>query len=228
MNKSGSLCPAVKAADIVGDKWTLLILRELFLGSTRYSDFERAIPRISPSVLSSRLKDMEAASLIVKRKPQGAKTAEYRLTRAGKELAPIVDQLSHWGMRWAKRQLEEEDVDVAAFMWDFHRTLKTDELPDGATVFSIQVTDQNRMDKWWIIATEGEVDLCTDDPGHDVHLYITAGLGNLASVWLGHIALKKMLESGDIVLSGEPDLERSAHRWFPQSPYAGIESEPSD
>lgn len=100
MNKSGSLCPALKAADVVGDKWILLILREMFLGSTRYGEFERAIPRISPSVLSGRLKQMETTGLIIKRAGKGGKGKTYRLTRAGKELAPIVDHLSRWGLRW--------------------------------------------------------------------------------------------------------------------------------
>jgi len=220
LNKSGSLCPALKAADIVGDKWTLLILREMFLGTVRYSDFERAIPRISPSVLSTRLKQMDQAGLIIKRITQGGKGSEYRLTRSGKELAPIVDQLSRWGLRWAKRRLEDEDIDVGAFMWDFHRTLKVDELPDGDTVFCVQISNAKDMDKWWLIAHASEVDLCTEDPGHNVDLYIAGKLENLAAVWMGDVTLQKAVAEGVINLTGEPHLEKSAHRWFPRTIYA--------
>ena len=113
MNKSGSLCPAVKAADIIGDKWILLILRELFLGSSRYNDFQRGIPRISPTVLSNRLKKLEEHGLVIKKTKAGQKATEYRLTKSGRELAPVLDQLSRWGLRWARAQLTNDDIDVA-------------------------------------------------------------------------------------------------------------------
>jgi len=228
LNKSGSLCPALKAVDVVGDKWVLLILREMFLGSTRYNDFERAIARISPSVLSGRLKQMEAHGLIIKRAKQGQKGTEYRLTRGGKELAPIVDHLSRWGLRWARRQLEDEDIDVGSFMWDFHRTLNLSELPDGEMVFCVQFPEQKNYTKWWLIAGDEAVDLCTEDPGRSVDVYISGELSHIAAVWMGDVALKQSMEEGHITLTGETHLERTANRWFPRSMYADIRPETED
>lgn len=222
MNTSGSLCPAVKAADIVGDKWVLLILRELFLGSTRYAEFQRGIPRISPTILSKRLKQLESSGLLIKKSVPGQKATEYRLTKAGRELAPVIDQLSRWGLRWARRRIAEEDIDVAGFMWDFHRTLKTDELPDGETVFCVNFSDVSEHSKWWLIARGDTVDLCTDDPDKDVDIYISGSLQTLVEVWMGDRDIKAAVKSEELLLTGADHLRRSASHWFPKSMYADV------
>ncbi len=222
MNDSGSLCPAVKSADMIGDKWVLLILRELFLGSSRYTDFQRALPRISPTILSKRLKQMEADGLIIKKTTAGQKATEYRLTRCGRELAPIVDHMSKWGLRWARRRLKEEDLDVGAFMWDFHRTLNTEELPDGEVVFCISFPELSSYKTWWVIANGKVVDLCTDDPGKDVDLYVTGSLPALAEVWMGDVEVNEAAKAEDLILTGAAYLTKSANQWFPKSRYADV------
>jgi len=224
LHKSGSLCPAVKAADIIGDKWVLLILRELFMGRTRYNDFDRALVRISPSVLSARLKSMIEQGLIIKKTIPGLKGTEYRLTHSGKELAPIIDHLARWGLRWARRRLEDEDIDVAGFMWDFHRTLKVDALPEGDTVFCVQFPEQDRYQKWWLIANADTVDLCTDDPGRDVDIFLTSNLITLVSIWMGDMSVKAALDAAQLKLIGESYLVSSVARWLPLSSYAHIRS----
>ncbi len=222
MNKSGSLCPAVKAADIIGDKWVLLLMRELFMGSTRYNDFQRALPRISPTILSKRLKQLESDGLIIKKPVPGQKANEYRLTRCGRELAPLIDQMSKWGLRWARRQIIDEDVDVAGFMWDFHRTFNLGELPDGETVFCIHFPELEKYARWWLIISDGSVDLCTDDPGKDVDLFITGALPAIVAIWMGDTPLKAATNDEAVLLTGEAYLTKSADRWFPKSRYAGI------
>ncbi len=152
MNSPGSLCPTIKASEILGDKWTLLILRELFFGSTRYNQFQRALPRISPTVLSGRLKTMEQHGLLIQKKTPGQKGGEYRLTKSAKELAPIVDSLAKWGLRWAREQLCDADLDVGTFMWDFHRTLNVVEFPDGQTVVSVIFSDLTIAQRWWFVS----------------------------------------------------------------------------
>ena len=222
MNKSGSLCPAVKAADMIGDKWVLLILRELFLGTDRYNEFQRALPRISPTVLSKRLKQLEAQGLIIKKKKPGQKSTEYHLTRCGRELGPIIDHMSKWGLRWARRKIKDEDIDVATFMWDFHRTLDTQELPDGETSFYVGLPEAGEYGEWWLIANGATVELCTDDPGKDIDLYITGQLASLVEVWMGDVDIRAAIRSKDIQLSGAPYLVRSVTRWFPRSRYADV------
>ena len=225
LNESGSLCPATKAADMIGDRWTLLLLREMFLGTARYNGFQRALPRISPTVLSKRLKQMESDGLIVRREIAGEKAVEYRLTRCGRELAPIVDYMARWGLRWARRRLDEEDLDVGGLMWDFHRTLRVAELPDGQTTFCITMPELESSERWWIVANDGVVDLCTDDPGKEVDLYITGSLPTLAAVWMGDRSVSTCVKQEELTLVGASYLVKSASQWFPTSAYAEVRPE---
>ncbi len=224
MNQSGSLCPAIKAADVIGDKWTLLILRELFLGQTRYGEFQRALPRISPTILSKRLRQLEADGLIV-RKPGGGKVKEYRLTRCGREVGPIIEHLSHWGLRWARRQIQDEDMDVSAFMWDYHRTLVTDELPDGETVIHVRFPELASHDQWWLIASQERVELCTDDPGREPDLWIEHGLAAAAAIWMGDVDARAAVRAGDVVMRGPKAFTQTISHWFPTSRYSEIRPE---
>lgn len=221
-NKSGSLCPAAKAADMIGDRWTLLLMRELFMGANRYNQFQRALPRISPTVLSKRLKQMEEDGLIIKKSIVGEKATDYRLTKCGRELAPLVNYMSKWGLRWARRRMNQEDLDVGTFMWDFHRSLNTSELPDGETVFSVSFSGLDAHNKWWLVANGNVVDLCTDDPGKDIDLYISTTLPALAEIWMGDTDVRSAIKSDDIMLTGETYLVKSAADWFPKSRYADV------
>ncbi|MYM63420.1 helix-turn-helix domain-containing protein [Pseudomaricurvus sp. HS19] len=221
MNTPGSLCPTVKALDIVGDKWTLLILRELFFGSYRYNQFQRAMPRISPTVLSKRLKHLENSGLIVRKSAAGQKNVEYRLTKCGRELGPVVDGLARWGLRWARDHMCNADLDAGSFMWDFHRTLKTDELPEGETIFCVILDGV----KWWLIAGQEVVDLCNEDPGREVDIYLTGSLPVLAELWMGDSGVGEAIRDKTLLVSGSSHLTRTIARWFPRSSYADVRAE---
>ncbi len=213
-------CPASKAAALLGDKWTLLILRAMILGGTRYSDFTAAIPRISPSVLSGRLKTLEENGLLVK-KGGGGQQASYHLTPSGRECRPLIFFLGRWGLKWAERNIRIDSVDVAGAMWDLHRTLGTDELPDGKTVLSFTLTDIDSHTRWWMIAEGGAVDLCNDDPGCDVDLYIHAPLESLLAIWAGDTSVAAASDEGVLTMTGDVTLSRTADLWFPASPLRG-------
>ena len=216
------MCPAVKSAEIIGDKWILLILRELFFGTTRFNEFQRALPRISPTILSKRLKKLEADGLIIRKTGPNDKTKEYRLTGCGRELGPVVEQMAIWGLRWARRSICDEDLDVASFMWDFHRTLNVAEMPDGETVISVTFPELKSYQNWWLVIERESVDLCTDDPGKDVDLYISSSLSSLVKIWMGDIDVKSARVSNAVMLTGSSHLMTSASRWFPRSSYADI------
>lgn len=210
------------SADILGDKWTLLLLREMFLGTTRFGRFQKAIPRMSPSILSKRLKTLEAADIIVRKAAPSGQAAEYKLTRSGRELGPIVENMAVWGMRWRKRSIAAQDCDVGGFMWDFHRTLNTAGLPDGETVILVQISDRTDLNTWWVIANDDAVDLCVDDPGHDVDVYLTATLANLIALWLGDVGVQSAVDDRSIYLDGPRHLLNTAHDWMAQSPLVGV------
>ena len=118
MPEYGQFCPVAKASDIIGERWTVLILRELLLGTTRYNDFQRSLSRISPTLLSKRLKMLEEKGLIVRKRSPGAKSHEYHLTACGRELEPMIEHLAVWGMRWARGQMTDIELDVEFLMWD--------------------------------------------------------------------------------------------------------------
>ena len=221
MSSPGSLCPTVKASEILGDKWTLLLLRELFFGSTRYAEFQRALPRISPSVLSARLKKMEQDGLVVHQKAAGQQRGDYRLTAAAKELAPIVDSLARWGLRWARDQLCDADLDAGTLMWDLHRALDSATLPDGRHTLCFIVSGADTS-QWWLVIEGSSVDLCNEDPGFDVDVYLTASLAVFAGLFLGDLPVEKAVINGEISVTGAAALQRSVSRWFPVSSYAEV------
>ncbi len=222
-NPSGSLCPAMASADLLGDKWTLLIVRELLLGTTRFSRFQRAIPRMSPSILSKRLRMLESAGIIIRISVPTGQAVKYNLTRSGRELGPIIEGMAIWGMRWRSRTLAAQDCDVSSFMWDFHRTLKTEGLPEGETVIEVQISDRSELNKWWMIATGDMVDLCLEDPGHDVDVYLTTSLEQLVSIWMGEVEIKQAIKTGGVFLDGPKYLINTAQDWISQSPLVGVD-----
>jgi DNA-binding HxlR family transcriptional regulator len=210
----GQFCPVAKATEIVGERWTLLILRELMLGTCRFNHFQRALSRISPTLLNKRLKYLEARGIIIKKKISGQKGYEYRLTPSGKELAPLVETLAVWGMRWARGQMTDAELDVEFLMWDLQRRLQTDQLPDGETVICFRFDELKQFKHWWLVVNDGEVDLCTQDPGKDVDIYISSSVRGLAEVWKGDVPLRQALTNGTIKTHGVRMLERSLPKWL--------------
>lgn len=222
MSDYGQFCPVAKATELIGEKWMILILRELLLGSHRYNEFQRAMSRISPSLLSKRLKQLENAGIIVRKSQQGRKGYEYFLTPAGRELAPIVEHLAIWGMRWARGQMDKDELDVEFLMWDIQRRLQTDMLPDGETILCFIFSDLKTFKSWWLIVSNGEVDLCTENPGKNVDLYISTTLFNLVKVWNGDIKIKNALQNKLIKTQGNTVLSKTFADWLGICLYADI------
>ena len=165
MTAYGQFCPVAKATEIIGEKWTLLILRELLLGTCRFNEFQRSMNRISPTVLTKRLKQLEEKGIVLKRPVSGQKGFEYRLTAMGRELEPIIETVAIWGQRWARGQMSDDELDVELLMWDIHRRIQFDAMPDGETVLSFTFSDLDKYRTWWLVISRADVDLCTEDPG---------------------------------------------------------------
>ncbi len=151
MTAYGQFCPVAKATEIVGEKWTLLILRELLMGTHRFNDFQRSMSRISPTVLTKRLKQLEDKGIVTRKRISGQKGHEYRLTPMGRELEPLVEQLAVWGQRWACGQMSDDELDVELLMWDIQRRIDTQSLPDGETVLAFMFADLDKHKNWWLV-----------------------------------------------------------------------------
>ena len=216
MRRYGQFCPIAKSAEIIGDPWSILIVREMLLGSSRFNVLQRGLPRISPTVLNTRLKELEERGVIIKRRLNGQRGHEYRLSAAGRELSAVIEALAVWGMRWAREEMGPDDLDVSFLMFDIQRRIDTTALPDGETVLCFQFTDVKNKNfrTWWLICEGREVDLCYEDPGKDVDCYVTSSSRELIAVWMGDVPLPKALQSGGIELMGERPLCRTFSRWF--------------
>tara|TARA_R110000782_G_scaffold33095_3_gene80207 strand:+ start:698 stop:1405 length:708 start_codon:yes stop_codon:yes gene_type:complete len=210
----GQFCPVAKATEIVGEKWTLLILRELLLGTTRFNDFQRAMSRMSPTLLAKRLRQLEQAGIVIRKKISGQRGYEYRLTAAGKELAPVVEVLAIWGMRWARSQLTDDELDVEFLMRELQRRLQTEHLPDGQTVICLIFDELKKHKAWWLLIDDDTVDVCTEDPGRDVDLYLNSSVRAVVEVWEGDLEVRTALRSGAIKAHGPRHLVRTLPDWF--------------
>jgi DNA-binding HxlR family transcriptional regulator len=221
MNSYGQFCPIAKACEALGERWTILLIRELLCGSHRYNDFKRGLPLISPTMLSQRLKVLQERGLVEQKKSPDQRTWEYHLTQAGKELEPIVMELGHWGARWVRSQMSEDDLSVELLMWDMRRTINPVELPKGRTVIHFEFTDLSRQFKyWWMLCENEDVDLCVDDPGFDPDVKFICDLKTMTEVWLGDITLSNAKSSGNLDIRGASNLTKDTQKWLMLSGFA--------
>ena len=170
----GQFCPVAMATEVLGTRWTILVLRELICGSTRFNELRRGVPRMSPALLSKRLTELEAHGLISRSRGADSGAPVYRLTQAGEELRPVIMSLGSWGQRWLESQLSLRNLDPSLLMWDMRRNLKPDALPERRITIQFLYPKLERgQRKWWLVvdktAAHGPVDLCMLDPGHEPH-----------------------------------------------------------
>lgn len=211
----GQFCPVAKAAEIVTTRWTPLVLRELVSGSRRFNEIHRGVPLMSRALLSKRLRDLEASGIVERVTPDGARIAEYRLTKSGEELKPIIVALGIWGQRWVESALKSQDWDAGVLMWDIRRRIDTAAMPARRHVLQFEFEDAPaEMRVWWLVIDEAEVDLCQSDPGHDVDLYVSTDVPTMARVWIGQERLAEAVSSDRIMLTGDAALRKSVGDWL--------------
>ncbi len=219
-------CPVAMAAEVLCSRWTVVLLRELLAGSTRFNDLRRGLPRMSPALLSQRLKELEETG-VVERRPVPGEPAihEYALTDAGRELQPLVESFGKWGQRWIPSKLSLDQLDASLLMWDMRRGLKFDPPPKCRLVIRFQYPDAPARERnWWLIVSpDAPVDLCSVDPGHDVDLYVTAPLKTMTAIWMGIETVRQARASEDLMLTGDRDLISTMERWLGLSPFAPVE-----
>jgi len=206
MTSYGQFCPVAKAMEVLDERWTLLIVREMLLGSRHYNDLRRGVPKMSPALLSKRLRSLERVG-IVRRDVAGTHTS-YSLTQAGEELRPLVESLSSWGMRWIG-DLGEEDLDPHLLLWDMQRTMPLAEWPRGRTTLAVRLVDgEGRASHWWIVASGDRIEICDFDPGYEVAATLSGKLRTMVRVWRGEVSWERALASGELVVTGSADVPR--------------------
>lgn len=216
-------CPVAMAAEILCTRWTMIVLRELAAGSTRFNELRRGVPRMSPALLSQRLKELEAAGVISRSKIAGeAAACEYRLTSAGRGISPIVEAMGVWGQRWVETEASLENLDVQLLMWDMRRNIDPKPMPPRRNVIQVIYGDLPKAERnWWLIVEpSGEVDLCSVDPGFDVDLYLSTDLRTMTEIWMGYITIAEAKRSGVATVTGNRQLESAMKSWLSLSPFA--------
>jgi DNA-binding HxlR family transcriptional regulator len=216
-------CPVAMAAEILCTRWTFLIVRELMSGSTRFNDLRRGVPRMSPTLLSQRLKELEACGIVHRKQARHEPgVSEYHLTMAGKELEALVMALGVWGQRWVESKPMLEKLDAQLLMWDMRRNIDPEPMPEKRSVIHFQYPEQPQSNRtfWMVVDPEEEVDLCSVDPGFDVDLYVSTDLKTMTAIWMGLDTVRAALGAKRMMLTGDKKLATNMQTWLGLSPFA--------
>lgn len=223
MNQPGykQFCPLAMAAEILCTRWTMVLMRELVAGSTRFNDLRRGVPRMSPTLLSQRLKELEEAGIVERRVLSSEKGIfDYHLTKAGHDLRSVVEAMGFWGQKWVESSLSLKNLDASLLMWDIRRNLDPDPLPRRRNVIQFLYPElpEGKRNWWLVIEPDGEVDLCWSDPGFDVDLYVTTDLRTMTAIWMGVATVRENRER--IEFSGDMEIASAMQSWLGLSPFA--------
>ncbi|WP_454789306.1 winged helix-turn-helix transcriptional regulator [Mycolicibacterium lutetiense] len=220
MSTYGQFCPVAKAMELLDERWTLLVVRELLRGSAHFNDLRRGVPKMSPALLSKRLKSLARAGVIERSEVDGR--TSYSLTPCGQELAGVVDALGSWGVRWIG-ELGEQDLDPHLLMWDMRRTIPIADWPRSRTTVAFVLDGvAPKASRWWLTVSDGQADVCDFDPGHEVAGTVQTGLRTLVEIWRGDVGWARAVLEGSVALSGSADVRRAIPKWLGQSTAATI------
>src|SRR5262245_58308578 len=218
MRDYAQYCPVAKATEVLGDRWNLLIVRELLGGANGFNALQRGLPGISRSVLADRMRALERAEVIERRTGPKGRTLEYQLTPAGRDLQPVVQAIGEWGATWSFAEPRPEELDPDLLIVWVARHVDRAQLPPGRTVVKFEFPDLKR--RYWMVLEPSEVSVCLQHPGFDVDLEVTVDTSTLYRVYLGRAELGGAARAGQLTLNGPPTLERGFGRWFTWSAFA--------
>jgi DNA-binding HxlR family transcriptional regulator len=221
MQKYKQYCPVARASEILADRWTPLIVRELILGSRRFNEIERGLPGISRSLLASRLRDLQGAGVIERLPGVHANVPEYHLSEAGRDLKTAIEALGTWGVRWAFGEPRPEELDAGLLVWKIHQRIDRELLPERRTVVEFDFSGP-RARRIWLLLERREVSVCVTPPGFDADLVVRADLAFFYRLWMGHAEYDAALRCGAIVVDGPRVLAKQLPRWFLWSPFAPV------
>jgi DNA-binding HxlR family transcriptional regulator len=220
MKGYGQYCPLALAAELLCERWTLLVISRVIDGCTQFNAIHRGVPRITPAMLAKRLDEIEHAGLITRPKARRGAARTYQLTAAGAALAPLIEQMAVWGQHWA-RDMRLDDMDPAFLGWSVSVRIDTARLPPGRVVTQFQFSGVPfDVRNFWLVASDGEVDMCLKDPGFEVDLLVRSDLRRFIEAWRGMRDLRAEIRSGQIQVIGSRDLAKQFPDWLKLSQLA--------
>ncbi len=213
-------CPVAMAAEILCTRWTMVLVRELVAGSTRFNDLRRGVPRMSRTLLAQRLRELEAAGIVERKPVPGSQSVDYLMTPAGRDLFPVVEAFGIWGQKWVQAEPSLKNLDVSLLMWDMRRSIDPSPLPKQRTVLQFLFHDvpASKRNWWLVVEPSGDTDLCLIDPGFEVDLFVTTDLKTMTAVWMGLTTVKASADKFEI--HGRRDLAATMQQWLGLSPFA--------
>lgn len=228
MSHYGQFCPIAKAMEVLDQRWTMLIMREIVYGSSRFNDIRRGVPKMSPALLSTRLRQLQRVGLVERHAKDGG--IAYRPTQAGRELRDVLEAVGQWGVRWIG-ELGDQDLDPHLLMWDMRRRVDDGKLPPGRTVLAMDFTDvEPAAAHWWMIldasSADGAVDVCDFDPGFGIDVRLKCSLRTLVDIWLGTRSWVHAQREGDLTVVGPKVLSRAVPGWFKLSLWTDVPRAP--
>lgn len=219
----GQFCPVAMASEILCTRWTVIVLRELIAGSTRFNDLRRGVPRMSPALLSQRLKQLEQAGVVSRSQVRGEPSIyEYQLTKSGRDLQPLIEGIGVWGQRWVETKATLENADPQLLMWDMRRNLNLSPMPAcRQTVQFVYPEAARQHGTWWLVVDpRAEVDLCSIDPGYEVDLCVFSDLKTMTAIWMGLETVNRAVRDRRVRFSGNKKLAATMQAWLGLSPFA--------
>lgn len=220
MSKYGQYCPIAQALDILGERWTLLIIRDMLTGTRHFTHLKRGLPGLSTALLAKRLRQLQRAGIVEKRvTPSGRATTEYKLTPAGRALQPVIAALLAWGVDWAFGDPSPEELDPLLLMWWMHDRIDTAQLPPRRVALQFSFYGA-KTQTYWLVLSRDDVTVCLTDPGYAIDVLVEADLATFFKVWLGRVEYRTAIAEGNLSVSGIPRLTRAFPRWFTWSPAA--------
>jgi DNA-binding HxlR family transcriptional regulator len=220
MSSYGQYCPVAKAMEVLDERWTILIVRELLYGSEHFNELRRGLPKMSPTLLSKRLQTLVRAGVVTRSRVAGR--TRYHLTPRGHELKDIIDGLGAWGVRWIA-DLGDEDLDPHMLMWDIHRKAPIEAWPSNRTTLAFRLSGVSpKVSSWWLVGDDGHADVCDSDPGHDVTATISGSLRTLTQIWRGDVSWSRALIDGSVSIDAPSHVRRAVPAWIGQSNFAAV------
>ena len=218
-------CPVAMAAEVLETRWTLLIVRELCLGSKHFNELRRGVPKMSPTLLSKRLRELEGHGILTIIRTADNKS-EYILTDAGKELLDVIVSIGSWGKKWISHKHHIESSDEGLLVWDIRRNLNLEKFPKRNAVMQINfLGSPSKSANWWFIFSGIDApDVGPIDPNLDVHFYLETTLSVLTKVWLGEESVSAAIASDQFIIAGEPELINTFEDWIGASNFSGVQS----
>jgi DNA-binding HxlR family transcriptional regulator len=213
MKGYGQFCPIAMACEVLTERWTPLVLRELLRGSRRFGEIHRGVPLMSRSLLVQRLRALEAAGVVASAPRASGPGREYRVTAAGDELRPLLVGIGRWGERWSGRRLEAANLDARLLLWKIRGLARAPAPPAPRVVVRVELRGLPRGQRsghtWWLILDQGTVDLCLKHPGFESDVVLRAELEALTLCYLGRATFAEMIHEGRLEIEGPRDLARA-------------------